>query len=265
MERAKALSSRDAIPLSPAEVLSKGVAFAASQLGILCRRPQAFIKLDGNCIWTSVCHAIDPTLQGAFLQQSGWELRVKALGTVIAMFGQLSEEEVEWLQAVSVKRKQTVPFSKEEIKCKLKSYMEGGQWSGELGDIIPQVVASYLCRPIMIIELTSADKAILKIVRPGVVFDCGEEEENAVPLMLILHLNHFVPLHIDQGVEETAIEKYKQWKYSANVNLDVEDSIVGNRSGSHGTGADRGRRRAASKRARSSGADDERGTQVRTF
>ena len=97
------------------------------------------------------------------------------------------------------------------------------------------------------------------------VFDCGEEEENAFPLMLVLHLNHFVPLLIAQEAEEIAIEKYKQWKTSSNVNLDLQDSIVGNRNGSDGTGADRGRRRDASKRATYSGADDERGTQVKTY
>ena len=80
-ERAKALS-RDVNPLSLADLLSKGVAFAAWNLGILCRRPEIFIELDGNCIWISVCHAMDPTLRGADLQQAAWELRVKALGTV---------------------------------------------------------------------------------------------------------------------------------------------------------------------------------------
>ena len=226
-ERAKALSSRDVNPLSPAEVLSKGVAFAAWQLGIMCRRPEIVIKHNGNCIWTSVCHAMDPTLQGAFLDQAAWELRIKALGTVIAMFEQLSADEVEWLQAVSLKQKQTTPFTKEEIKSKLQSYMEGGQWSGELGDIIPQVVASFIRRALMIIELTYGAKPSLNIVRPGVVFDCGGEVENACPLMLVLQLNHFVPLHIAQCAQETAVLKYNEWKISNRVNLGVEASNDG--------------------------------------
>ena len=281
-ERAKALSSRDVNPLSPAEVLSKGVAFAAWQLGIMCRRPEISFEHNGNCIWTSVCHAMDPTLQGAFLEQAAWELRIKALGTVIAMFEQLSADEVEWLQAVSVKAKQTAPLTKEEIKSKLQSYMEGGQWSGELGDIIPQVVASFTRRALMIIELTYAAKPSLNIVRPGVVFDCGGEVENACPLMLVLQLNHFVPLHIAQCAQETALLKYKQWKISNRVNLGVEASNDGyenfhppststQRNRSHGHGADQGGGSedtssvAAGKRERSSRVeetDSKIGTQV---
>ena len=280
-ERAKALS-RDVNPLSLADLLSKGVAFAAWNLGILCRRPEIFIELDGNCIWISVCHAMDPTLRGADLQQAAWELRVKALGTVIARFEQLSADEVIWLQAVSVKEKQTKPSTKEEIKSKLQSYLKGGEWSGELGDIIPQVVASFTRRALMIIDMSYAGKTILNIVRPGVIFDCGGEEENACPLMLVLQLNHFVPLHIAQCAQETAVEKYKLWKTSENVNLGIEASMDGNenfhppststqRNGSHGTGAvERGRSGddcsgAAGKRPSSSmaeEADSERGTQV---
>ena len=226
-ERAKALS-RDVNPSSLADLLSKGVAFAAWNLGILCRRPEIFIELDGNCIWISVCHAMDPTLRGADLQQAAWELRVKALGTVIARFEQLSADEVIWLQAVSVKEKQMNPSTKEEIKSKLQSYLKGGEWSGELGDIIPQVVASFTRRALMIIDMSYAGKTTLNIVRPGVIFDCGGEEENACPLMLVLQLNHFVPLHIAQCAQETAVEKYKLWKTSENVNLGIEASMEGN-------------------------------------
>ena len=112
-----------------------------------------------------------------------------------------------------------MPLTKEEIKSKLQSYMEGGEWSGELGDIIPQMVSSFTRRALMIIQLSYAGKTSLNVVRPGVVFDCGGEEENACPLMLVLQLNHFVPLHIAHCAQETAIEKYKLWKTSENIIL----------------------------------------------
>ena len=205
--------------LSPEEVITKGIAFAAWNLGILCRRPGIHIPPDGNCLWTSICHALDPDLRGEPLKQEAWQQRLLGVGTSIEQLNDLSDDGWETLQSISVPAKGRT-LTREEIRGQMDRYLENKQFAGDLGDILPQVAASSFGQPLAIVEIKDGKVTNVNMVKPGETFPCDSEKEDLI--ILVKQLDHFQVLHVDVCAKETAREKYRLWKISDRVNMGKE-------------------------------------------
>ena len=222
MAEAQAASVRDLRNiLSPDEVIKKGMAFAAWKLGILCRRPAIRITPDGNCLWTAICHTLNPDLRGEALKQAAWQLRLLAVGTSIDQLNDLSDEGWESLQSVSVTRGGKT-LSREDIRGQMERYLEYRAYAGDLGDILPQVAASSVGQPLVIIEIRDGMATNANVVKPGETFPCKPGEEKEDPIILLKQLDHFEVLHVAFCAKETAQEKYRLWKISDRVNMGEE-------------------------------------------
>ena len=259
---AQVLSLRDTPNLlTPEEVVRKGIAYVAWNLKILCRRPGIHIKLDGNCLWTCICHVIDPNLRGEALEQEAWELRVKSMGASIEQLKDMTDEGWQWLQTVSVKKDDEEPLTRDEIKSEMDKYMNSGIYEGNLGDILPQSAASHLGQPILIIEINDGKVTNANLVKPGMIFQCENEEDE--PFILVKQKDHFIPLLVDEVARETAREMYRRWKTSERVNIVGQSSEVGN-DGEMRHGAESNKRVDQSKE-NSTKSDDKRGHESQMF
>ena len=221
MARARAMSRKETPGcLSAEEVISLGIRTAAAH-GILCRRPNlplngnSFAPMDGNCIFTCFCHSNDPSLSGPNLRQATWELRIRALSTAIERLKHFNDEQWALLQAiVTASDKDTL--SREEIKLEMERYMENGKYGGHFGDILPQLAADFMEQQLLVIEVKDGKVVNLSLVYPGGIF--GGQDRGCL-VIVVKQLNHYEPLLIAMEAEETAKEKYHQWKDSGRVGV----------------------------------------------
>ena len=173
LEKAKAISRSDTPAcLHVKDLIPLGISHAGS-LGILCRWPSLpingneIVPMNGDCIWTCFTHANDPTLRGAALKQAVWELRVRAVGTFKERLKLFRDDQWAILQAIVTGDKKVTP-SRDEIELEVEKYMESGEYSGDFGDVIINIAASFLQQPVLVIEfkdcrVTTANWVVGKI------------------------------------------------------------------------------------------------------
>ena len=208
--------------LTAEQVIGLGIRTAA-RLGILCRRPNlpldgnSFIPMDGNCTFSCFTHANDPTLRGRDFKEATWELRIRAVGSGIERLKHLNDEQWALLQGIVTKDGEDT-MSKEEIKVEMEKYMESGQYSGNLGDILPQLAADFLEQPLLVIEIKNCKVTNLSLVKPGGLFGAQIQCEGFL-VIVIKQMNHYESLLIATEARETAMEKYRQWNDSGIVGV----------------------------------------------
>ena len=206
--------------LDAEEVIRVGMR-AAARFGILCRPPNlplmenSFIPKNGDAIFSCFSHANNPSLRGADLQQEAWELRTLAVGTAMERLEQLSDSQWTLLQAI-LNSNDEEALSREEIRLEMERYMDSGEHSGSLGNILPQLAASYLQQPLLVIEIVNSQVININWIDPGRMF--GEEnQEAACPVIAILQLKHYEVVLVANEAKETALAKYQGWKASERV------------------------------------------------
>ena len=244
LEKAKAIS-RSETPgcLHVKDLIALGIRHAAS-LGILCRWPNlpingnSIVPMNGNCIWTCFIHANYPTLRGAGLKQAVWELRVRAVGTVLDRLKFFSDEQWSILQGIVTGDGQVTP-SRDEIRQEMEKYMESGEYSGNLGDIIINIAASFSQQPVLVIEVKGCKVNNAHWVDPNEIFG-GENKSLGFPVVVLKQLNHCEVLLIAGEARDTARMVYQQWKASErvgvspgreNLNPGVVHDVVGSHMG----------------------------------
>ena len=244
MEKAKAISrSETADCLHVTKLIPLGISYAAS-LGILCRWPSLpingneIVPMNGNCIWTCFIHTNNPTLRGANLEQAVWDLRVRAVGTFIDRLKLFNEEQWKILQAIATGDGK-VTLSREKIRQEMEKYMENGEYSGNLGDIILNIAASFSQQPVLVIEVKDCKVTNAHWVDPNEIFG-GENKSLGFPVVILKQLNHCEVIPIAGEAKDTARMKYQKWKNSErmgvspvkeNVNSGVVYDVVGSHMG----------------------------------
>ena len=232
MARAQAISRVETPGCLRAEqVIQLGIR-AAAKLGILCRRPNlplvgnSFIPMDGNCIQSCCCHANDPTLRGESLKHEAWDLRVRGVGTAVECLKDFTDEQWGVLQAI-VTGNDKETLSKERIKLEMEKYMNSGEFSGHVGDILPQLAADFLHQPLLVIVIENRQVTNAHWIEPGGMFGRGNQHEG-YPIILLRQLQHFETLLIANEAKETARMKYQQWKSSKRVGVSGCEKVAEN-------------------------------------
>ena len=235
--RAQAISREETPGCLPAEqVIQLGIK-AAAKLGILCRRPNlplvrnSFIPMDGNCIQSCCCHANDPTLRGESLKHAAWELRVRGVGTAVESLKDFTDDQWNVLQAIVTGNDKEI-LSKERIKLEMENYMESGKFSGNVGDILPQLAADFLNQPLLVIVIENGQVTNLNWIEPGGMFGGGNQPEGD-PIVVLKQLQHFETLLVASEAKETVRMKYQQWKSSKRLGVS-DDEIVAENFGDQG-------------------------------
>ena len=229
METAQARSREETPGCLPAEKAIQLGIEAAAKLGILCKGPNlkkvhnSFVPMDGNCIQSSCCHANDPSLDGEPLKHAAWELRVRGVGALVESLKNFSDLQWSLLQGIITGSDDEEPLSRDTIKLELEKYMNRGEFSGNLGDILPQLAADTLNQPLLVIEIEKCQVRGANWVVPGCggIFGGGDREAG-FPIVLIKQLQHYEPLLIAPEAKEMAKLKFQHWKSSKRVRVSAE-------------------------------------------
>ena len=162
------------------------------------------------------------------LKHEAWALRSLAIGTLIERLAQLSEDQWDLLQAIIQGDDEHTP-SKEEIRTELEEYYESGKFSGNVGDIMPQLAADYLGQPLLVIEVEGREVKSTGWIRPGGLFGDKTKDE-ACPVVVVLQMKHYENLLVAEEAKETARSKYQEWVTSQRVrvteNSELDDDFT---------------------------------------
>ena len=162
------------------------------------------------------------------LKHESWALRSLAIGTLIERLAQLSEDQWDLLQAIIQGDDEHTP-SKEEIRTELEEYYESGKFSGNVGDIMPQLAADYLGQPLLVIEVEGREVKSTGWIRPGGLFGDKTKDE-ACPVVVVLQMKHYEILLVAEEAKETAKSKYQEWVTSQRVrvteNSELDDDFT---------------------------------------
>ena len=192
--------------VSAGEVKEVGVSFTKGVIGIDCRAAGRDIKRDGNCSMRAAALSLYPNLSEEELEQKAYEIRVKSVGGAMEAMDLMGQEEIAYLQSVAAQDTEVI-YSLSEMKEMLAIYLESGQWNGALGDILPQVIACSILRPIFIVEIQQGRAVSANIMKPGRMFNMGEAPEDVVPLLFFRQYNHFEVGHVTNEAQGAAIYK----------------------------------------------------------
>ena len=147
------------------------------------------------------------------------------VGTALECLKNFSELEWSVLQGI-ISGEAKEQLSREQIQQELAKYMESGIFSGNVGDILPQLAADILHQPLLIIEVENRKMKTANWIVPGGIFSGGDQQEG-YPIVVVKQLQHFEPLLIAHEAMETARLKYTQWKTSKRVGVSDGEEMTG--------------------------------------
>ena len=140
-----------------------------------------------------------------------------------------------WRQYSLAKKKETT--SRDKIRREMEKYMESGEFSGNLGDIILIIAASFLWQPALVIEVNNCKVTNSHWVAPNKLFG-GENHSLRCPVVVLSQLNHYELVLVAEEAKGTIQMKYQQWETSERVclspgreNLNPSNDEVGSQMG----------------------------------
>ena len=187
--------------LTQASMIQMGRQFMEAS-GIQVSAPNVLIPPDGNCLFSSAAHSMDPQLIGLALDEAATVLRVASVEQSLDLLDTLEGNNLEALQAAASSGSSREEFpSRQEVRSELQTYRMSGEYAGGLGDVMPQILSSYLRVPILIIDFTpSHGSTMTYFVSPEDVF--GIQATSNMPHVFLRQGDHFVNLIIPQESRE---------------------------------------------------------------
>ena len=86
-------------------------------------------------------------------------------------------------------------LTREQLLTRLETYRKKGEWSGDLGDLMPQIYASFTNTPMFVIVYDDQDQRVIGyFLRPEDVFN--QPTLRRAPSPVINNQRHFEPLNV---------------------------------------------------------------------
>ena len=181
----------------------EGINFMEDALGITLTRPPFTVETDGDCLLNAT--AMDTSINRTIRQNAehGTDLRQIIFTEAIEKVKTMAFEKMQLLQGAGG------AFSREHLVHLLEIYSENGQWSGNLGDLMPQIVSSFINTPLFVIAINPDNNQTRGyFVNPSHLFDM--DEHNSVPIVLVRQDNHYNRLLVPEQAEDALTLIYKQ-------------------------------------------------------
>ena len=183
--------------------LQEGISFMHDAMGITVTRPPFTVALDGDCLTNAI--AIDPNINRTEEQNAehGTAIRQMIFRRTIEHVRIMSPESVQVLQATAG------VGSKEELLRLLEDYTQNGRWSGDIGDLMPQMVSSFTNTPLFVIAIDPDNNQTSGyFFNPRHIFDMPEL--NSVPAVLVRQNKHYNRLLVSKQAEAALTLMYKE-------------------------------------------------------
>ena len=185
--------------------IEAGIKFARDALGITLTRPPFSMASDGDCLLNAV--ALDPSIKRTRQENAehGTYIRQVIFTEAIEVVNNMDTGSMESLRGMVGAR------SKQELIQLLEIYKCNGQWEGDIGDMMPQLVSSFTNTPLFLINIdVKNDKIIGQFVDPSLLFE--QSEINHVPKVIVRQNNHYNRLLLPRDAEQAMTLIYQQAK-----------------------------------------------------
>ena len=168
----------------------------------MSRRPAG---RDGNCLFSSLTLLQNPNINEEDQQELKKALRKMSVTWALEHVDTLNEEMFGRLQDV-ITNKYGRPRNKEDLKRRLRKYLQDGVYEHEGGDLMPYIMAAFLQRPLVIVDHTRRRTPTLTTIFPDLIF--APEGQIGSPLFLSRRGDHFEGLQVDNGEEPNVMAFY---------------------------------------------------------
>ena len=177
----------------------------------MSRRPAG---RDGNCLFSSLTILQNPNINEEDQQELKKDLRQMSVTWALEHVDTLNEERFGRLQDVFT-NKYGRPRNKEDLKRRLRLYLQDGVYEHEGGDLMPYIMSAFLQRPLVVVDHTrrrtddddQEDRApTMTTIFPDLIF--APEGQIGLPLFLSRRGDHFEGLQVDNGEEPNVMAFY---------------------------------------------------------
>ena len=206
-------SMEDVGGIDQEEMVKEAMRFMENALSITMLRAPFTIELDGDCLYNSLAFIANPTLSKEESAEMGTATRQTVMEEAIQMIRTMSSDRLEPILAAAAppppqEGEEAQPVTREELLAMLERYRQNGQWDGGLGDLGPQICASFTRTPLFVIWIDlDNNRTTGYFVNPAHVFN--QPEHQSVPRVVVRQSNHYVPLLLPDDATEALVAIYR--------------------------------------------------------
>ena len=202
------MSMEDTGGIDRDEMIEAGIRSLETALGITASSPPFTVELDGDCLWNALSIIANPNLSKEANARAGTVLRRRVMEEAIEMVRTMSSERLELIQAAAAPDDRGEPLTREELVTLLRRYQENGRWEGALGDLMPQIAASFTRTPLLVIWIGSdSSQTTGNFVNPQHVFH--QPNNFSVLNVVVRYHNHYESLIVPADANEALMEVYR--------------------------------------------------------
>ena len=200
-------SMKDVGGVNQVEMVTEAIRFMLEAIGIEMSRAPFSIEPDGDCLYNTLAFIANPTLTKEESAEKGTATRQAVMEEAIEVISAMSSERLVPILAAAVSDKGK-PVTREELLAMLDRYRQNGQWDSGLGDLGPQLCASFTRTPLFVIWIDLISKKTTGyFVNPAHVFNQPEHE--SVPRVVVRMNNHYEPLLLPAEATEALVAIYR--------------------------------------------------------
>ena len=178
-------------------MLRLGQMFMRRAFGLEVSLAPFVVDTDGNCLPNTLHYIANPTKNQQETAEGGTALRKRVISEALNFIRNASPEELESVQVAASGGDLTASLTKEELLEKIGQYGEDGVWAGDLGDIMPQIYASFSNTPVFIIAHSATENCMVGyFLKPAKIF---KQTTLRPPSPVMIYQRHYEPLVIPRG------------------------------------------------------------------
>ena len=187
------------------EMVRFGELFMKRAFDIDVGRAPFLVPTDGDCLPFTLSFIRDTNQTKQMTVEGGTGLRKLVVGEALDFIKESSMEALEPIQVATAPKTGGVAevewLTRDELLANLKIYRNNGTWAGDLGDLMPQLYASFTKNPIfVIVPYKKLKKIIGYFVKPCHIFNQPTVKTAA---SAVIHCqNHYEPLIVPRHCME---------------------------------------------------------------
>ena len=227
------MSMEDTGGIDRDEMIEAGIRSLETALGITASSPPFTVELDGDCLWNALSIIANPNLSKEANARAGTVLRRRVMEEAIEMVRTMSSERLELIQAAAAPDDRGEPLTREELVTLLRRYQENGRWEGALGDLMPQIAASFTRTPLLVIWIGSdSSQTTGNFVNPQHVFH--QPNNFSVLNVVVRYHNHYESLIVPADANEALMEVYRSSQQLGMARIQLPGPHMGGRGVNEG-------------------------------
>ena len=196
-------SKEDTGGVDQEQMVRLGQLFMKKAFDIDVSRAPFLVDTDGDCLSNTLSYIANPNQPKEMTAEGGTGLRQVVVGEVLDFIKEASMEALKPIQAAAAASTANLGdwLTRDELLERLATYRNNGTWSGDLGDLMPHLYASFTNTPIFVIVYDSDRMTMIGyFINPSHIFNRPTLRTAASPVMHFQR--HYEPLVVPAGFME---------------------------------------------------------------